>query len=848
MKDVAHGSLLLLVVLLPPETLCFGPPVGLLNIFPSLIRSAGISSSSLVARRLSLYSFLLVGTLSNPHKFDSFRITPPFILATRFRLPFNLLTATMSRILALRRGKAGDVQSFSKARAPDPAKVALIEGTLRPATDGTLRIHVLSDTANVHQFACSFGDVVGYLTRPTIVLSEGIYVVTGNFTDTIGEPFPCSIPIEEFEGHFTTLVRRSDAEKYGFAIHPKAPDTVKGAARNVAASMERLNFVMPDEPEDGDRPVIAALPLFLPVGPGQTFPHLLATADPQSFRDTFPLFEVWRQGIAYAKTHNASLSVTVGGPLFSNTPLVIDPEDVTSPFNWIKIRAGIPRSLTQLVPGQLLYAKTRDRLLTWSEVIWVEVGGNVDAEEPAPPLPPAAAGNFFTPEHFRAALEPLVPKEKTFTSAGRTSARYRLLLAAKSPPGGGNPDEMMLPDLRDEFKAYLSIPGNASAGEELRELIKSRLSVANALETSLDRDVTLEAENITLAFSDRMRIFGFLSEKLINTTHIGAKGSLGLLHLLTPDRSALAAVLEGEQEAAALLMSNSSSSTAQLDASKASKLYCLGRLTTFRHSYEAICNFRCLVSVMVEDLALPLVLEKLLEYSSLLVDRTGRLFFESYNGTSHLAVHPWQDLQTILSAFCRIAMDSTLHAAVSRGEPVASLNYQSAIDVSDALISELRAILNGNGLGKFAGIPTCSSWFPRVSSAPGVSPPSTPSAGGDLKRQKMQVTPPSGIAKPPVDLEHRKALGVLQFDAAAAGSSRLPSANIYHKKRGSSTGERLCMKFLIRGFACDSTDCKLPHVSNVDSLPPAVKAKLIEFVRKQPGLSWVEGKAPAGTS
>jgi hypothetical protein len=54
----------------------FWAPVGLLNIFPSLIRSAGISSSSPVARRLSLYSFLLVGTLSNPHKFDSFRITP----------------------------------------------------------------------------------------------------------------------------------------------------------------------------------------------------------------------------------------------------------------------------------------------------------------------------------------------------------------------------------------------------------------------------------------------------------------------------------------------------------------------------------------------------------------------------------------------------------------------------------------------------------------------------------------------------------------------------------------------------------------------------------------------------
>jgi hypothetical protein len=392
----------------------------------------------------------------------------------------------MSCILALRRGKTGDVQSFSRARAPDPAKLALIKGTLHPAANGTLRLHILSDPCNVHQFACSFGGAIGFLTRPTIVVADGNYVVTGNFTDTIGEPFPCSIPIEEFKGHFTTLIRRRDAEKYGFAIHPVAPDTMKGAARTIAASMERLNFPMPDEPEDGDRLVIAALPLFHPVGPGQTFPHLLAIADPQSFSDTFPLFDVWRQGLAYAKSFNSGLSVTGGGPLFNLGPLEIAADDVTSPFNWIQIRASIPRALRQLIPGQPLYAGTRDRLLVWSDVFWVEVGSALVAEEPAPP-PPPVAGNFFTPDHFRAAMEPLVPKEKTFSLAGRTAARYRLLLATKPPPGGANLDQMILPDLRDEFKAYLSVPGNAAAGEDLRELIKSRLSLANAQRTLLLR-------------------------------------------------------------------------------------------------------------------------------------------------------------------------------------------------------------------------------------------------------------------------------------------------------------------------------------------------------------------------
>jgi hypothetical protein len=715
-----------------------------------------------------------------------------------------------------------------------------------------MRVHVLSDPANVHQFACAFENVFGFLTRPTIdTNSDGVIVAVGNFTDTIGEPFPVSIPIRDFEGHFTTLIRRKDADTYGFATHSISPDTVRGGKggrtrTSAAASMERLQFPVPDAAEDGDLPVIAALPLFLPVAPGETFPHMLAAGDDQSFAETFPLFDVWRRGVTYVKTHNGGLSLTDGGDLFDQEDLAYDPADLDLPLNWVQVRAGIPPSLKQLAPTDTLYSKARERFLGWSETVWIEVGQVMDAE-PAPALG-VGLGSFFTPEHFRAAMEPLVPKEKVFSSAGRSTSRYRLLLAASPPPGGGGaPDHVVLPDLRDEFKAYLSIPGSATAGEELRELTRSRLSVANSLTTSLDRDVTLEAENITLAFSERIRVFGFLTEKLISTTHTGAKAQLGLLQLLTPDRAALAVVLEGELEAAHLLMSNTTSGAAQLDASKASKLYCLGRLSTFRDSYEAVCNFRCLVSVMVEDLAAPLVLVKLLEYCTLLVERTGRTFFESHRGTPHLAVHPWQDLQTILSAFCRISTDSTLYAAVGRGEPIAFINYRSAIDVSDALIGDLRAILSGSGLGKFAGIPICHSWFSPGSNSRGGNTPSGFTAGGDPKRQKTQASP---LAKgnSPADPEHRKTLGILQFDATAAGSTKLPLIPVLHRLRGSRTPERLCMKFLTRGFACNVSDCKQPHVTNINSLPPDARLKLIEFVKKQPGMSWAEGKAPAGTS
>lgn len=762
-----------------------------------------------------------------------------------------------SRILALRRGKTGEVQSFSQARPFDPAVVDLVQSTVSLGINPALRTQVLSDPANVHQFACAFGDTFGFFTRPAIVAGDGgAMIVVGNFTDTLGEPLPAWVPLAEFQGHFTTLVRRGDAQTFGLPTHPAMPDTVEGRLHNgraYAATLERLNFAMPENPVEGDHPVIVGLPTFLPIGPGQTFPHLLAADDQRTFRDTFPLFEVWRQGVTYSRANNENHSVTTGGPLFNLAMLEI-PDGQDDPFATLSIRGGVPRLPSQLLPTDPHYTAGRDRLLAWSDSIWVELGASMEVE------PPPAVGGGFTPEHFRAAMEPLVPKEKTFSSAARSLSRYQLLLAAAPAADAAHPDRVVLPDLRDEFKSYLTVASSATAGDDLREIIKSRLTLANNSQTSIDKDVTLEPENITLAFSDRVRTFSWLSERLVSTSHVGAKGTLGLLQLLTPDRDALAVVAEGDHEAATLLMANSTSSSAQLDASKASKLYCSGRLTTFRHSYEAVCNFRCLVSAMVEDLGRPLVLQKLLEYSALLVDRQGRFFFESYKHSPHLAVHPWQDLQSILSAFCTIATESTLYSAVTKGEPVALVNYKSAIAVADALISDLRAILAGNGLGKFEGTPSCALWF-SASPIParGVVAGSTQRAvsrlspSGDVKRQKTQETPVTDRNKVVTfgdqsESERRKSLGILTFDTTASGTSRLPTISVYHKKKNAKTPERLCMKFLTQGFSCDRTDCKLPHLTNIDVLPPADKTKLIEFVKKQPGLAWAEGKAPAGTS
>jgi hypothetical protein len=141
-----------------------------------------------------------------------------------------LLPTTMNaHTLALRRGKNGDVQSFSLARPFDPAVAGVIQDTIGPGVNSDYRLQVLSDPGKVHQFACSFLGGFGFFTHPTITTnSTGAVVVVGSFADTLGEPAPCSIPLADFHGHFTTLVRREDAATFGLAVHPVLPDTVEG--------------------------------------------------------------------------------------------------------------------------------------------------------------------------------------------------------------------------------------------------------------------------------------------------------------------------------------------------------------------------------------------------------------------------------------------------------------------------------------------------------------------------------------------------------------------------------------------------------------------------------------------
>ena len=158
---------------------------------------------------------------------------------------------------------------------------------------------------------------------------------------------------------------------------------------NKEAAMDHLNFPFGEadkDPAKEDHPVIDGLPLFLPLGPAQTFPNPGPLDHAHSFREVFPLFEVWKAAIAYIQLNNNGLSVTLGG-LFFHIPGLALEEGVADPFESYVIEERLLAEPTILTPVDPMFQVGWDHFSLWSDTIWAELGANL---EPGPA--PAGAG------------------------------------------------------------------------------------------------------------------------------------------------------------------------------------------------------------------------------------------------------------------------------------------------------------------------------------------------------------------------------------------------------------------------------------------------------------------------
>jgi len=207
-----------------------------------------------------------------------------------------------------------------------------------------------------------------------------------------------------------------------------------------------------------------------------------------------------------------------------------------------------------------------------------------------------------------------------------------------------------------------------------------------------------------------------------------------------------------------------------MDAMKNSQMYFGGKVDSFRSLYESVCNFRLLCSLATNDPDRSLLVQKLVECTDMLVDVSGKSFWEAHRNHPHLAVHAHQDLQHILSAFAVVATNSALSKSVESGNQVTLDNCSTALAVANGHIHNLWAVVNGNGLGSFRDVPHCSTWFGHSPSATH-SAPNPRGVGGRCAPDASRAAP--GRATP-ADLaevtERLRTLGSLEFDASAPGA------------------------------------------------------------------------------
>jgi len=775
----------------------------------------------------------------------------------------------MSRQLSLQLGRNGPVQRFSLSRPDDTAvNLALLE-TLRGSTSQRLRDQLLNDPTTCFQFACVYGDNIGFLTRPQVVpgFAGGAHVL-GSFSDTLGRCVPVAIPEDQFCGSFTTLMRRADAVAFGLTAHPERPENFRGPAPvvpaeeapadPVPASLARLHFAGPDPMTDADMPVLVALPAFLPLGPGQTFPLEAKWDDVNSWTPAFPLFAAWCAGVKYISEHNEFFSVSRGGPIFHLPDLEL--ADDADPFAGLTILNRLPRTPYLLPPTFVSHLQVEHRISMLSTDTWISLGSR--AAEEAPEIPEAPPAGGLTADHIKAIVTPLVTSRRETTreleqsdSAKDVALSYMIALAGLPGPGQ-DPSRMAIPTLNPAFLAVLNKTKPVVAAQALQEIIQGALEVALSSAIGLDVDTTFDAEACTTAFANAIRSFHWLTEPLARTSHVIAQKKLSGLHFLTPIRGALLASKASEAANGPVVLSHVSDDKAQLEASKTSQLYSSGRLEHGNDVYLLVCNLRLFFRVILgpanEDFE-PLVLTKLLAYIKVLKSLDGRLWSDSHRTHQDIAVHLFQDIQHILGLFFNTAKRASLKNAIrdpDAGTGVAPENFWNVARTADSLIDRLRGIITGNGLGEFRDTPVCSSWFPKslmaTSPAKGTSSPAkgtTPPKAATPSRGEPDSKKPR--TKDQSDIDRCKAAGILTYDAKVGGSTRLPQCRVVAKAHGrAKTEEMLCMKFMTRGFYCNRSNCLYPHITNLQRLGEAKAKDVTDFVKKTPGLSFSARPSP----
>ena len=109
----------------------------------------------------------------------------------------------------------------------------------------------------------------------------------------------------------------------------------------------------------------------------------MTLADLRSYCNTFLLYKAYRCGLRFILDHNNGHSVTTGGGMFHLPGLALPGGG--DPFEDFDVVSEVALDPVGLPPTHALFGGARDDLLAWSDSVWIDIGLNMEPDDPPPP-------------------------------------------------------------------------------------------------------------------------------------------------------------------------------------------------------------------------------------------------------------------------------------------------------------------------------------------------------------------------------------------------------------------------------------------------------------------------------
>jgi hypothetical protein len=248
------------------------------------------------------------------------------------------------------------------------------------------------------------------------------------------------------------------------------------------------------------------------------------------------------------------------------------------------------------------------------------------------------------------------------------------------------------------------------------------------------------------------------------------------------------------------------------------------------------------------------------KYKRILNSWQGRDWIQLFKENQQVGCNLLVDVQDIFNLYFDIGNHVEYRDAIIAGNPIHPQTYQHANQHVNHIINNLSNILSRLHTAGYCNRPRCASFFqnttPNNDKASSSANNNTAknnrnqdNANGNRQNTKTPATsknvsfgtPPGNDRQAKQNSDETK--GFLVFTSA----DKLPRCDIFVKKDGKSTAERLCFHYICKKFFCKrGGKCNFTHVQTYGHLQPEIQKGVTQWVNHTLNLSFVPGKRPNG--